>query len=121
MEKERINPQIISFLKEFCIKYKIKNAGLDNIKLDTSIDLDLNIFDIDMDYLLLEYTERFKIDSSQFDWDKYGYPSDSFVVGILRTMFGFKNRKINKMLAYVYKPKIRMDKLQEAFNRKVLI
>ncbi len=43
--------------------------------LDTSIDLDLDIFDIEIDLFLAEFAEAFRVDNSKFTWYKYGYPN----------------------------------------------
>lgn len=87
---EDILPELKLFIIDFCKKNKIKNVDLNSLNIETCIDLDLNIFDIDIDLFLTEFINRFKVDYSSFNWNKYGYPKGSVLVGIIRIFFGYK-------------------------------
>jgi hypothetical protein len=110
------------FILSFCKKYKISNIDLSDLNLHTSIDLDLNIFDLDMDMFLSEFVEQFNIDYSQFNWDNYGYPSDADAVRVdWYRMFGYQRDWVKRLCRKVYTPKLRVYHLQEAIRTGKLI
>lgn len=111
---EEINPQLKEFIVDYCKKYKIRQIDPGSLSLNTSIDLDLDIADIEIDLFLAEFAEKFSIDQSKFTWYKYGYPTGSASVKIIRTLFGYKSPWVQKLSNRIYKPKFRVSNLQEA-------
>jgi hypothetical protein len=79
---------------------------------NTSIDLDLDIYDIEIDLFIAEFAEHFKVDNSKFSWYKYGYPKGSTRVRMLKLMFGYKRPWVKKLAGYCYKPKFKVAVLQ---------
>lgn len=115
-----ILPELKLFILDFCKRNKIKNIDLTDLNIETSIDLDLNIFDIDIDLFMTEFVERFKIDYSTFNWNKYGYPKGSTLVGVLRILFGYKRKWVKRIATIIYKPKFFVENLQNAIITGVL-
>jgi hypothetical protein len=118
---EGVQPELKNFIASFCKNNKIRNR-LSNIKLSTSIDLDLNIFDISMDLFLTSFIQEFKIDYSKFNWDNHGgYPKDSSLIAFIRFMFGYKWDLSGKIILNFYQPKLFISDLQSAIITKELI
>ena len=111
---EEVLPQLKEFIVDYCYKYKIQQVDAGALCLDTSIDLDLDIFDIEIDLFLAEFTETFKIDQSKFSWYKYGYPKGSPGVQAIKMIFGYQSPWIKKLSHKIYEPKFRVRNLQEA-------
>jgi hypothetical protein len=63
---------------------------------------------------LAEFTDTFRIDNSKFTWYKYGYPRGSTAVGVIKTVFGYRYNWVKKVAQKIYKPKFRVQNLQEA-------
>ncbi len=118
---EEIHPQLKDFIVEYCTRYRIQKVDPGCLNLNTSIDLDLDIADIEIDLFLAEFAERFRIDQSKFSWYKYGYPKGSASVKVLRTLFGYKSPWVKKVSNHLYKPKFRISNLQEAVKTGKLI
>lgn len=118
---EQIKPALKDFIIDFCKENKIKRIDLDNININTSLDLDLNIFDDDMDLFITEFVNRFKIDYSNFSWEKYGYPTSSVLVGIIRGIFGYKSKWVKRVTNFLYMPKLKVQDLQKAIESGVLL
>ncbi|HVI49019.1 MAG TPA: DUF1493 family protein [Chitinophaga sp.] len=118
---EQIRPELKDFIIDFCKKNKIKRTDLDNLNLDTSLDLDLNIFDDDMDLFLTEFVNRFKIDYSNFSWEKYGYPTSSALVGIIKGIFGYRKKWVKRVANFLYTPKLKVQELQKAIESGTLL
>jgi hypothetical protein len=93
----------------------------DALTVDTSIDLDLDIFDVEIDLFLAEFTDRFCIDDSKFTWYKYGYPKGSMGVEMIKTVFGYRYNWVKKVANKIYKPKFRVQNLQEAMKTGRLV
>jgi Protein of unknown function (DUF1493) len=111
---EEVLPRLKDFIVDYCTKYKIQQVDPCALYLDTSIDLDLDIFDIEIDLFLAEFAEEFGIDQSKFSWYKYGYPTGSPSVNIIKTVFGYKSQWVKRLSHRIYKPKFRVRNLQEA-------
>ena len=92
-----------------------------SLNLDTSIDLDLDIVDIEMDLFLAEFTDTFRIDQSKFSWYKYGYPTGSASVNVLKAVFGYKSSWVNRLSNHIYKPRFRVSNLQDAVKTGKLL
>lgn len=118
---EEINPQLKAFIVDYCDKYKITRIDPESLCLETSIDLDLDIADIEIDLFLAEFTEVFRIDNSKFTWYKYGYPKGSPGVKVLRMVFGYKSRWVRRVSNKIYKPRFRVRNLQEAVKTGKLV
>ncbi len=113
---EELHPQLRDFIVEYCTKYKIRKVDPCAISLDTSIDLDLDIFDIEIDLFLAEFAEQFHVDQSKFNWYKYGYPRGSAGVNIIKAVFGYNKRWVQRLSGRIYKPKFRVSNLQDAMR-----
>jgi hypothetical protein len=110
---EEVLPQLKEFIVDYCNRYKIQEVDAMALCLDTSVDLDLDIFDIEMDLFLAEFAEQFRIDSSKFTWYKYGYPTGSASVKVIKTVFGYRPW-VKRLSNRIYTPKFRVRNLQEA-------
>ena len=56
---EEVLPELKEFIAGYCDKYRITKVDPDMLTVDTSIDLDLDIFDIEIDLFLAEFASRF--------------------------------------------------------------
>lgn len=116
--------ELKSFIISFCREMKIKNIDVDNIGLDTSLDLDLNIFDLDIDVFLADFSQRFDIDISTFKWGvNFIYPSgeDMNLLYMTLRLFNYKKKWVKKICRKLYTPKIYIRDLQRAIENKVLV
>lgn len=111
---EQVHPQLKDFIVEYCIKYKVHGIDADSLQLCTSIDLDLDIFDIEIDLFIDDFAKHFKVDASKFTWYKYGYPTGSAKVHVLKMVFGYKRRWVKQLAERWYTPKLRVSTLQQA-------
>jgi len=118
---EDINPQLKEFIVDYCSRYKIQEVDPCALNLDTSIDLDLDIFDIEIDLFLAEFVEKFRIDQSKFSWYKYGYPKGSASVKVIKTVFGYQSNWVKRLSNRIYKPKFRVRNLQDAVRTGKLL
>jgi hypothetical protein len=118
---EELHPQLRAFIVDYCTRYKIQTVDPLALNLDTSIDLDLDIFDIEIDLFISEFAEKFKIDQSKFSWYKYGYPTGSASVKVIKTVFGYKASWVKQLSTKLYKPKFRVSNLQDAVRTGRLI
>jgi hypothetical protein len=84
---EDVLPPLKEFIVDYCNRYKIRSVDPRSLCLDTSIDLDLDIFDIEIDLFLADFADQFNIDQSKFTWYKYGYPKGSTRVQIRLVCF----------------------------------
>jgi len=114
IQMEEMNPQLREFIVDYCTRYKIRKVDPRTLNLDTSIDLDLDIVDIEIDLFLAEFAEAFRIDLSKFSWYKYGYPTGSASVKVIRTVFGYKAQWVKRLSNRLYKPRFRVSNLQDA-------
>ena len=111
---EEVLPQLKEFIVDYCTRYKIQQVDAGSLCLDTSVDLDLDIFDIEIDLFLAEFAEAFRVDNSKFTWYKYGYPTGSTGVKVIKTVFGYRSPWVKRLSHRIYKPKFRVRNLQEA-------
>jgi hypothetical protein len=118
---EDIHPQLKEFIVDYCTKYKIRTVDPCTLNLDTSIDLDLDIVDIEMDLFIAEFTAEFHIDQSKFSWYKYGYPTGSASVNVIKAVFGYKSQWVNRLSHRIYKPRFRVSNLQDAVKTGKLL
>jgi len=118
---EEIHPQLRSFIVEYCTRYKIREVDPGTLNLDTSIDLDLDIVDIEIDLFIAEFAQTFHIDQSKFSWYKYGYPTGSAGVNIIKAVFGYKKNWVKRLSTRIYKPKFRVSNLQDAVRTGKLV
>lgn len=118
---EQVDAESKQFIVDYCRTYKITQIDEDNIGLDTSLDLDLNIYDIELDLFLAEFAEAFNVDNSKFSWYKYGYPSGSFWVDLLKRFFGYKSTWVKKFARRIYQPKFNVYHLQSALRSGKLV
>src|SRR5471030_3164902 len=118
---EEVLPELKEFIAGYCERYKIRKVDPDALTVDTSIDLDLDIFDIEIDLFLAEFTDTFRLDNSRFTWYKYGYPKGSVTVEVIRIVFGYRSNWVKKLANRIYKPKFRVANLQEAVKTGRLI
>jgi hypothetical protein len=114
IQMEDIHPQLKEFIVDYCTRYKIRAVDPGALSLDTSIDLDLDIVDIEIDLFLAEFAEKFRVDQSKFSWYKYGYPTGSTSVNVIRTVFGYKASWVKRLSNRIYKPRFRVSNLQDA-------
>src|SRR5450432_4455581 len=105
---EEIHPQLKEFIVDYCTRYKIQKVDASALNLDTSIDLDLDIVDIEIDLFIAEFAEQFHIDQSKFSWYKYGYPTGSASVNIIKAVFGYKSSWVKRLSNHLYQPKFRV-------------
>ena len=113
---EEVLPELKEFIAGYCDRYKIQKVDPDALTVDTSIDLDLDIFDIEIDLFLAEFTDTFRVDNSKFTWYKYGYPKGSLGVEMIRKVFGYRYAWVKKLSSCIYKPKFKSG--QPAGGRK---
>jgi hypothetical protein len=118
---EEVLPELKEFIAGYCERYKIQKVDPSMLTMNTSIDLDLDIIDIEMDLFLAEFTDTFKVDSSKFTWYKYGYPTGSPVVQLVKMVFGHRANWVKSITGKLYKPKFRVSNLQEAVKTGKLI
>jgi hypothetical protein len=118
---EEVLPQLREFIVDYCTRYKIRRVDPRAISLDTSIDLDLNIFDIEIDLFLAEFAEQFRVDNTKFTWYKYGYPTGSPGVGLIKAVFGYESPWVKRLSHRIYKPKFRVSNLQDAVKTGRLV
>ncbi|AMR33821.1 hypothetical protein A0256_21460 [Mucilaginibacter sp. PAMC 26640] len=118
---EHINPQLKDFIVDYCNKYKVQPIDAENLHPCTSIDLDLDIVDIEIDLFIDDFAEHFKIDASKFTWYKYGYPTGSAKVNVLKLLFGYRRRWVKKLAERWYTPKLRISTLQRALQTGKLL
>jgi hypothetical protein len=118
---EEVSPRLREFIVDYCTRYKIRQVDPGALSLDTSIDLDLDIFDIEIDLFLAEFVEKFRIDNTKFSWYKYGYPTGSASVGLIKAVFGYKSHWVKRLSHRIYKPKFRVSNLQEALKSGKLV
>lgn len=118
---EEVLPELKEFIAGYCDRYKIQKVDPEALTVDTSIDLDLDIVDIEIDLFLAEFTDRFRIDNSKFTWYKYGYPKGSYAVDVIRGVFGYRANWVKRVTSKVYKPKFHVQNLQEAMKTGRLI
>ncbi|MBV9961779.1 MAG: DUF1493 family protein [Parafilimonas sp.] len=117
---EPVLPELKNFIENFCKDNKIK-IRIQPIELSTSLDLDLDMFDISMDLFLTKFIERFNIDYSKFNWKNHnGYPKDSTRISLLRLLLGYKNNFSKKIILSFYKPKLFVGDLQIAIKNGYL-
>jgi hypothetical protein len=118
---EEIHPQLKDFIVDYCTRYKIQKVDPSALSLDTSIDLDLDIFDIEIDLFIAEFAAQFHIDQSKFSWYKYGYPTGSAGVKLIKTVFGYKSTWVKRLSQRIYQPKFRVSNLQDAVRTGKLL
>jgi len=118
---EDVLPELKEFITGYCDRYKIQKVDPDALTVDTSIDLDLDIFDIEIDLFLAEFADKFRIDDSKFTWYKYGYPKGSVGVDMIKTVFGYRYTWVKKVANKIYKPKFKVQNLQEAMKTGRLV
>lgn len=118
---EEVLPELKAFIAGYCHRYKLRRIDQDELTLDTSIDLDLGIFDIEIDLFLAEFVDSFRVDNSKFTWYKYGYPEGSMSVGTLQRVFGYDKSWVRKLAARLYQPKFRVYNLQQAIKSGRLV
>jgi len=121
MQMEEINPRLKEFIIDYCTKYKIGSLDQGTLDLDTSIDLDLDIVDIEIELFVAEFAEQFHVDQSKFSWYKYGYPTGSTSVNLIKAVFGYKSNWVKRLSRRIYKPKFRVSILQEAVKTGKLV
>jgi hypothetical protein len=118
---EEVLPELKAFISDYCNKYKITPVEVTDLTLDTSIDLDLDIYDIEIDLFLSEFAETFRLDNSKFSWYKYGYPRGSARVGMVKAVFGYRSRWVKRFANRIYQPKFRVYNMQQALKTGKLI
>ena len=114
-------PKLRVFIENFLSDNKIRNVDLRDLNLNTSLDLDLNLFDLEMDLFLTDFIQAFKIDYSGFDWKNYGYPRGTFLILLVRSFLNYKLRWVKRFSHSLYKPRIRVYTLQQAIETGILI
>ncbi|MFD0792923.1 DUF1493 family protein [Mucilaginibacter litoreus] len=118
---DQLSPQLKEFIIDYCNRYKVKAVDTSAIDANTSIDLDLDIYDIEIDLFLAEFAEHFHVDRSKFSWYKYGYPKGSTRVRMLKTLFGYKRPWVKKLAVRCYKPRFKAGILQQAIENGKLV
>jgi hypothetical protein len=113
---EQILPDLKTFIIDYCEKYKVGQYDLNDLDLETSIDLDLDICGIEIDLFLAEFAETFRIDNSKFSWYKYGYPTGSIWISILKSLFGYRKKWVRRLACRFYKPRFKVQYLQDAIK-----
>lgn len=113
---EEVHPRLKEFIVDYCSKYKIREIEPCALNLDTSIDLDLDIFDFEIDLFIAEFVNEFNIDKSKFSWYQYGYPKGSAWVNVIKAVFGYKLPWVKRLSHRIYKPRFRVSNLQDAVN-----
>lgn len=120
-QMEEVLPELKDFIAGYCDRYKIRKVDPEALTVDTSIDLDLDIVDIEIDLFLAEFADTFRVDNSKFTWYKYGYPKGSMGVEMIRGVFGYRYNWVKKLANCIYKPKFKVANLQEAVKTGRLI
>lgn len=115
-----LHPKLKSFIVDYILVHKIKNVDLSDLNLNTSLDLDLNLFDLEIDLFLTEFIQTFNIDYSSFNWKNYGYPNGSYLILIIRSFFNYKTKWVKRLAHKLYRPKIRLLTLQHAMETGIL-
>src|ERR1700761_3076085 len=118
---EEVLPELKEFIAGYCERYKIQKIDPEALTVDTSIDLDLDIFDIEIDLFLAEFADTFRVDNSHFTWYKYCSPRGSVGVDMIKTVFGYRYNWVKKLANRIYKPKFRVADLQEAVKTGRLV
>ena len=118
---EEILPPLKEFIVDYCSRYKIRSVDPGSLCLETSLDLDLDIFDIEIDLFLADFTDQFNIDQSKFTWYKYGYPKGSTRVRMIKMVFGYNSTWVKQLAHYCYKPKFKVRNLQDAVITGMLV
>jgi hypothetical protein len=118
---DNLLPELKSFIENFILVNNIKNVDLSKLNLDTSLDLDLNLFDLDMDLFITDFVKTFNIDHARFNWENYGYPSGSFIISLVRSFLNYKSNWVKQLAHRIYKPRITVFTLQQAIKTGVLI
>lgn len=118
---EEVHPQLKEFIVDYCTKYKIREVDPCALNLDTSIDLDLDIVDIEIDLFIAEFAEQFHVDQSKFSWYKYGYPTGSASVNVIKAVFGYKSPWVKRLTSRIYKPRFKVRNLQDAVKTGKLV
>jgi hypothetical protein len=117
---EFVSSELQIFIERFCKEVKIKNIQLKNLQADTSVDLDLNIFDLDMDLFISDFVKFFEIDYTGFSWKKGGYPSAPFSTALIRTFLDYKQDWVKALARRFYTPKVYISDLQMSIKTKKL-
>ena len=121
--KHQLSMELKDFIVSFCNEMKIRNINLDDICLNTSIDMDLNIFDSDMDVFLSDFIKRFNIDVSNFECgNRYLYPSGDDM-GLMYMVFrslDYRKEWVRRICKRLYKPKIFVRDFQRAIDIRSL-
>jgi hypothetical protein len=118
---EEIHPRLKEFIIDYCMKYRIRKVDPCSLSLDTSIDLDLDIVDIEIDLFIAEFAEQFHVDQSKFSWYKYGYPTGSASVNVIKALFGYQSSWVKRLSHRIYTPKFRVSNLQDAVKTGKLL
>ncbi len=122
--KKELSLELKEFVESFCREMKVKNIDLENMDLKTSLDLDLNIFDLDVDVFINDFIKKFDIDISSFEWGKQlEYPSDkdmSTLYSIFRS-FNYRKNWVRKICRKLYKPKLFLIDFQNALENKTFL
>ncbi|HWZ14184.1 MAG TPA: DUF1493 family protein [Mucilaginibacter sp.] len=118
---EEIHPQLKEFIVDYCTKYRIRKVDPCSLTLNTSIDLDLDIVDIEIDLFIAEFAEQFHVDQSKFSWYKYGYPTGSASVNVIKALFGYQSSWVKRLSQRIYKPKFMVSNLQDAVKTGKLL
>ncbi|WP_367866786.1 DUF1493 family protein [Pedobacter sp. WC2423] len=118
---DNLLPELKVFIGNFILENSIKNVDLSKLNLNTSLDLDLNLFDLEMDLFITDFVNTFNIDYTRFNWKNYGYPDDTFIISIVRSFLNYKLNWVRQLAHWVYKPKITVSTLQQAINTGVLV
>ncbi|MBZ5856402.1 DUF1493 family protein [Flavihumibacter profundi] len=92
---ELVNPKLELFIRNFCKQQKIKYV--EPLSLNTNIETELNIFDVDADLFISRFVEEFNIDYSSFNWNKYGYPVGSSLVAVMSFFLGRESEYVKKI------------------------
>ncbi|WP_420831816.1 DUF1493 family protein [Polluticoccus soli] len=108
-----INKELERFVVDFCHDNKVRNVDLTELSAETSLDLDLNLFDLSIDLFVSDFITRFKLDHSEFNWSTYGYPSPNAAFIVFRS-FNYKLPWVKRMCRRAYQPKITLGVFQDA-------
>jgi len=111
MQMEEINPRLKEFIIDYCTKYKIGSPDQGT----------LDLVDIEIELFVAEFAEQFHVDQSKFSWYKYGYPTGSASVNLIKAVFGYKSNWVKRLSRRIYKPKFRVSILQEAVKTGKLV
>lgn len=113
---QEVQSELKEFIAGYCDRYTTHKVDMASLTPDTSIDLDLDIFGIEIDLFIAEFAEAFRVDNSRFTWYKYGYPQGSPAVTALKTIFGYRSEWVKKLAIRIYRPKFKVHHLQEAIR-----